>query len=266
MKRKKRNDLTEAEMLFAARKYAQVISLLSPQIFLYRKDHRYHRLLGFACLYTGDFGGAHSYFQRAYDIDAQDIPTLLGLAVVMLRRRKSTEALRLWLEVLDIDPENRRARKALDMAKLLEEDEWLDIIEHRRYGAILPRHPRLISRLVLRWGAVLALIAAAVVAGFVLYSRLSDPGEYRPGQELLEFNMEDYGQGDYSRFASIILTDRELEADLTDIERLFRQFRDNMVRYRGNRDSPVKCPVGGQGSHCLASGPAQFPRLYEFSG
>jgi hypothetical protein len=265
MKRSKRNDLHQAEMLFAAKKYAQVISLLSPQIFLYRKEAKYHRLLGFACLYTGDFGGAYSYFQRARDISGSDISTLLGLALVMLRRRKTTEALRLWLEVLDLDPDNRQAKKALNMAKILEEEDWLDIIEKRRYSPILPAHPRLIKRLIVRWGVAILVIAAISVAGILVSSRLLNPGDYRIGQELLDFELEDYSQGDYSRFATIILTDRELDAELQTVQRLFRQFRDNLVRYRGNRILLSNAPLDVKDRVALLLGQLSAPDFTDFN-
>ncbi len=243
MKPKRKSDVQEAGILFAAKKYSQVISLLSPQIFLYRKEPRFHKLLGFSCLYTGDFGGAYSYFQRAKDLDNQDIEAMLGLALVMLRRRKTTEALRLWLEVLDVDPENKRAKKALNMAKLLAEEDWLEIIEDKKYAAILPPHPRLISRIIKRFAAVIVITSILSLGAVLILREILDPGEYRQGQELLSFSVEDYSQGDYSRFATIILSDQELEREMQQIERYFRQYRDNLVRYRGNRILMSNAPL-----------------------
>ncbi|AHC15172.1 tetratricopeptide repeat protein [Salinispira pacifica] len=243
MKQKKSSDLAQARLLFAKKKYGQVISLLSPQIFLYRKDTGYHEMLGYACLYTGDFGGAYSYFQRARDLDPQRIDTLLGLAVVMLRRRKITEALRIWLEILDIDPANKKALKALEMAKSYEEDDWLEFIENRKYGIILAAHPRII------WPTVFKVMLAAVVivliplAAVLINRTLEKSLPFREGQELLDIQIEEYGSGDYSRAADIIFTNEQLDEELEKVRRYFHGFRDNLVRYHGNRILYSNAPV-----------------------
>src|SRR6056297_1367120 len=98
--------LSRAERLLRARKYSEVISLLESQVFLNRDNFTFYRLLGTACLYVGDFGGAHSYLQRAEHIKPGDVQVELGLAAVHLRRREVAEALGLWLSVLDRDPNN----------------------------------------------------------------------------------------------------------------------------------------------------------------
>lgn len=263
MKKKHSGDLQQAQTLFAKRKYSQVISLLSPQIFLYRKEMAFHRLLGYACFYSGDFGGAYSYFQRARDLQPDDIDTLLGLALVMIRRRKTTDALRIWLEILDVEPENSRAQKALKMAKLLEEDEWLELIENKKYQGFLPRHPR-----SFRWLTILSIfiaVAAIIAAAFYGLYRYGLPDvAYRSGQELLEIHPEDYSQGDYSRFATIILSDRELEQELGKLERLFRQYRDNAVRYQGNRLLMSNAPLEVKDRVSLLIGQLSEPDFTNF--
>src|SRR6056297_3739474 len=93
--------LSRAERLLRARKFSQVISLLESQVFLYRDNVTFYRLLGTACLYTGDYGGAYSYLQRAQQIKSGDSRVELGLAAVHLRRREIPAALGLWLSVLD---------------------------------------------------------------------------------------------------------------------------------------------------------------------
>lgn len=243
MKQKKRSDLAQARLLFAKKKYGRVISLLSPQIFLYRKDASYHELLGYACLYTGDFGGAYSYFQRVRDLEPQRIDSLLGLAVVMLRRRKITEALRIWLEILDIDPANKKALRALEMAKKSEEEDWLEFIENRKYGIILARHPRIL------WPSLFKIILAGLIIlliplGVVLITRtVQKPLPFREGQALLDIQIEEYGSGDYSRAADIIFTNEQLENELEKIRRNFHEFRDNLVRYHGNRILYSNAPI-----------------------
>ena len=245
MKARKKPVLATAQLLFAQQKYGQVISLLLPQIVLYRKEAGFHEILGFSCLYTGDFGGAYSYLQRARDIESQRIPTLLGLAIVMLRRRKLTEAVGIWLDVLDIEPQNRQAKKALNMARELSENDWLQLIEDGRYRRILPLRAsflfyRLPPRLTI--AAVLAGITI-VVALFFLVPQAQKPLPYRVNANLLEFDQSDYTQADYSQFASTIFTERELEKKIATIRQYFHQFRDNMVRFHGNQVLMSNAPL-----------------------
>ena len=240
MKMKNRNDLATAQMLFARKQYGQVISLLVPQIVLYRKEVAFHEILGLACLHTGDFGGAYSYLKRARDIDPQRTATLLGLAIVMLRRRKITDALGIWLEVLDIDPHNRQAKRALNIARTLDDDDWLRIIDEGKYNSLLLRNN---SRVILR--AVPVVLALTVGLGAIVIAVIlsSQRLPYRANAELLEFDQSDYTQGDYSQFATIIFTERELEKKLDEIQRYFHNFRDNMVRYHGNQILMSNAPM-----------------------
>ena len=241
MKTKNRNDLATAQLLFAKGRYAQVISLLVPQIVLYRKEALFHEILGLACLYTGDFGGAYSYLQRARDIEPQRVSILLGLAVAMLRRRKITEALRIWLEVLDIDPRNSQAKRALTIAKNSSTDDWLQFIEEEKYVSILSPRSKFLVRRIAVWSLPIVFTLGLISLFIFFFSQREPP--YRANAELLEFDSSDYTQGDYSQFASIIFTERELEKKLNEIQRYFHQFRDNMVRYHGNQILMSNAPL-----------------------
>src|SRR6056297_3339436 len=103
--------LSRATRLLKNKRYKEVIRLLEPNVFLYRENSDFFTSLGLACLYTGDFGGAESYLKRAYQIDNEKIPAMLGLAVYELKRGHTEESIRYYLTVLDLDPKNRTARK-----------------------------------------------------------------------------------------------------------------------------------------------------------
>ncbi|MCF7939087.1 MAG: hypothetical protein K9L68_10870 [Spirochaetales bacterium] len=106
--------LSRATRLLKNKRYKEVIRLLEPNVFLYRENSDFFTSLGLACLYTGDFGGAESYLKRAYQIDNEKIPAMLGLAVYELKRGHTEESIRYYLTVLDLDPRNRTARKGLE--------------------------------------------------------------------------------------------------------------------------------------------------------
>ena len=88
-------DFSKAQKLYRTKKYSHVIRFLEPQVFRYRENFKFYHLLGMSCLRTGDFGGAFSYLRRGIDLNHGDIETLLGLAVIHLKRRETAEAIRI---------------------------------------------------------------------------------------------------------------------------------------------------------------------------
>jgi tetratricopeptide (TPR) repeat protein len=109
--------LKSARRLYRKKKFPAVISLLEGQIFRFRENQDFFALLGNACLYSGDLGGAFSYLKRSEQLDPQHIPSLLGLAVIAARRREPETAVRIWLHVLELEQRNRKARRGLDMMR-----------------------------------------------------------------------------------------------------------------------------------------------------
>ena len=105
--------LKKALVLTRHGKYEDSIKLLEAEVFRYQDSYSYYHVLGISCLYAGDFGGALTYFNRAKNIKFREIPTLLGLAVLFLRRGETDRALDLYLEALDVDTNNRTAKRAL---------------------------------------------------------------------------------------------------------------------------------------------------------
>ena len=94
--------LKDAYLLFSKKKYSDVIRILEPQVFRFRENFNFFYILGMSCLNQGDYGGAFSYLRRAGDIRENDLNTLLGLAVIYLKRGDTGNALRLWLDIIDV--------------------------------------------------------------------------------------------------------------------------------------------------------------------
>ncbi|MCL2792638.1 MAG: tetratricopeptide repeat protein [Spirochaetaceae bacterium] len=106
----------KAEKKFKQGKYSDVIRYLEPEVFKHRENERFYYYLGISCLFLGDFGGANSYLRRALQIKP-DSSQMLGLAVVHLKHGNPSEAIRIWLDILDKDPENKYARRSLDILR-----------------------------------------------------------------------------------------------------------------------------------------------------
>ncbi len=236
MKRSSARNLAKANRLFRRRKYTQVITFLEPQVFLYRESYRYYYLLGMSCLHTGDFAGAFSYLQRALDIEEKP-DAMLGLGVVLLRRRHIDQALRNYLDLLDLDNHNRRAQRALKWLRNLEDpDEVVEWFEDRRIRKILPStgiyvpawFTYSVAAIVL--ATVLFFSVRAGVERFTSFRR-----ETRPGVELVTLTERPESLLDEDGDYRYELTSREVERLFSEVEGYFNEHRDNMVRRELNR-------------------------------
>ncbi|SIQ00262.1 hypothetical protein SAMN05920897_102166 [Alkalispirochaeta americana] len=237
MKRSTKN-LDVAQRLYRRRRYAQVITLLESQVFLYRNNYRYYYLLGMSCLYTGDYAGAFSYVQRALDIE-EDPEGLLGLGAILLRRRQTDQALRTYLDLIDLDPHNRRGQRALQWLRTMEDpDDVLQWFEDRRIQKILPRRPIALPAAffpVLLATALAVLVAAAFSQG--IPQQFFAAPEPRAGSELVRISGHAPDQlidisASEARFD---LTPQEVEALFRRVGDLFQKGRDNLVRKELNR-------------------------------
>ncbi|MCL2704904.1 MAG: tetratricopeptide repeat protein [Spirochaetaceae bacterium] len=108
------NNLTRAEKKFKQGNYSDVISLLQPEVFKYRENEEFYYYLGMSCLFLGDFNGANSYLRRALQIKPNS-NQMLGLAVIHLKHGNLSDAIKIWLDILDEDPENKYAKRSLDI-------------------------------------------------------------------------------------------------------------------------------------------------------
>jgi tetratricopeptide (TPR) repeat protein len=109
--------LLKATRLLGARQYTKVIRLLEPEIVNYHDSFRYFHLLSLACLYSADYGGALTYLRKAREMRMRDPDILNGLAALFVKRGESTRAIEYYLDVLDVAPTNKIAKKALRILK-----------------------------------------------------------------------------------------------------------------------------------------------------
>ncbi|MFW6338123.1 MAG: tetratricopeptide repeat protein [Alkalispirochaetaceae bacterium] len=232
----RKSGLKKGWHLFRRRKYAQLISFLEPQVFMYRENPDYFELLGLSCLYTGDYAGAHSYLRRAEQMDPERIRVLNALAAVALRRRQSDEALRLWLSVLDKEPKNRLARRGLALLRETEDPgELMELFEEGKASRFMPREPWTVPPLF--W--VVVLLGALGLLGFLATPQLIDRieaqrSEQRSGSELVTPPPEGERLETEGEFR-IVLTEDELLTTLRRAREYFNEYRDNMAQLEINR-------------------------------
>ncbi len=229
------NDLKRAAKLFRSKRYSRVLQLLEPQVFRYRESFRFFHLLGMSCLHTGDFGGAYSYLQRAVSIKPGDIPSLLGIAVVHLRRQETAEALRIWFQVLDDDHNNAYANRGLKLLKRnVDTDKFIELTESEKIKNLVPSQRNFLP-------LITALTAIAVIiASLILYPLIGNYVENRFSPKRSEISGLDLEieesyinkNADNTRFS---IDEKELKQNYSQIIELFHDYKDNLARREINR-------------------------------
>ena len=156
--------LTEARKLMRLRFFEKAIITLEARSSYYEDNFDYYLLLAIAYLYTGDTGSATVYFQKARQIRLTDTDLLLGQAALFLRRGDTARAIQYYLDILEYDPQNKIAHKAMEFIRTNGDYEtickWVDI------GKIEEFYPSVGISPVKIMGVVIPLLAC--VLGFLL--------------------------------------------------------------------------------------------------
>ncbi|MDR1178528.1 MAG: tetratricopeptide repeat protein [Spirochaetaceae bacterium] len=231
--------LTRAARLSGRGRYGDAIQLLEGEIFRYRDSFTYHYTLAASCLYSGDYGGAFTYFKQARDIKMRDPSVLLGMALLFLRRGEINRAVDLYLEIQDVDPGNPRAREALGIIrKHGDPDTIKGMLESGRLKKIFPPLPELpfsAGRLLFPLGAVLAagLVILAVIIG-LNGGFGKKPARGGLDETLLEKNETErpVQTGGSYRY---VLTARQVLDNYEKARRFFLDYRDEAAKVELNR-------------------------------
>ncbi|WP_304241848.1 lipopolysaccharide assembly protein LapB [Gracilinema caldarium] len=244
--------LTKAARYVHRGQYGKAIRLLEPEVVRYHDSHRFYYILAVSCLYAGDYGGAHTYFRRCRELKMQDPNTLLGLAVLHVRRGETDRAVELYLEVLDLEAGRAHpSKKAIGLAKrgltvIRKHGEkealsaWLESGSLKKLFPPLPPVPRsLLSGIQITLGviSVFALTIALGIYTKVLpnpFSRLSK--QMRPGLESLILNESELKAPvkTTGSFRYVLTQDQVLKSyELA--KRRFTEFRDEAAKVEINR-------------------------------
>jgi tetratricopeptide (TPR) repeat protein len=234
-----RTALDRAERLFSAGRYAQLVSLLEPQVPVYRESQRFYYLLGSSCLRSGDPGGAMAYLKRAEQIAPNNPETMLALAALSVRRGESEKAIEYYLAVLEDRPGDKRARLGLDILRKEGGPEGLErLMETGKIERLYPGN-RLLPRFVLPLAIALAALAAIVLAwplGVSLIETASRPRVQRPEVAAVALSKAErdapLGSGGSYRY---ILTEKEALASFERAKDYFQAYRDNAAMIEINR-------------------------------
>jgi tetratricopeptide (TPR) repeat protein len=234
-----RTALDRAERLFASGRYAELISLLEPQVPVYRESQRFYYLLGSSCLHAGDPGGASTYLKRAEQLSPANTDTMLALAALSVRRGETERAVEYYLRVLEDKPGDRKARASLGVLRREGSPEGLArLVETDRIERLYPGRRALPAFLV---PLALALVVAGAVylswpIGASLVEAVSRPRVARPEVAAVTLSRSERDSpvqtGGTFRY---VLTEKQALEAFEKAKDSFQAYRDNAAVVEINR-------------------------------
>jgi tetratricopeptide (TPR) repeat protein len=229
--------IQRAYQLYRRRRFPQAVRLLESQIFRFRDNGGFYSLLGSACLYSGDLGGAESYLRRADQLQPDNVRVLLGLAAIAFRRGQIDEALQTWLRILDLDRGNRRALHALNTLRrhaAADASQLFELRDSLRIERVYPPLPadRRSWILPLCLGCAAALL---LLGYFFLLPILRPRRAARPGLAEIELTSSQPALSAQGGQSEITLTDTEISAAFAQAKQYLLDYRDNLAVREVNR-------------------------------
>jgi len=183
--------LSKAARLAKKRNFDDALKILEAEEDRYSGSFKYYYLYAVICLHSGSFvDDALAFFRHARQIKMKDPNTLLGLAVLYLRRMNTVQAVDHYLDVQEIQPKNRIANKALSVIrKYSASDALSEWMTPSRLEKLYPPIPAPAVSLGTVLTAVSALAAVLVlVFGILVMARvLPSPFKLRERRPTAEF-------------------------------------------------------------------------------
>jgi tetratricopeptide (TPR) repeat protein len=234
-----RTALDRAERLFAAGRYAELVSLLEPQVPVYRESQRFYYLLGSACLRTGDPGGGLTYLKRAEQLSPTNPETMLALAALSVRRGETQKAVEYYLRILEDKPGDRRARAGLSILRKEGSPEGIaTLIETGRIEKLYPGR-RSLPRFLFPSAIVLVIAGLLYLAwpmGLGLAENLLRPRINRPEVAAVALSRSEADTPVVTGGSfRCVLTEKEALAAFERAKDRFQEYRDNAALVEINR-------------------------------
>lgn len=232
------NPIRTAQKLLRARKFPKVIALLEPLVIDYRDNYRFHYILGTACMYVGDNGGAEAYFKRARQLKIKNPDVIAAQGALYLKRGDVSRAVEYYLEALDYNKNHRAAKRGLRFIKNHSNpDEMSEIVMTSRIKKLYPdlgMHPAFIPSVL----GVVVLLAAGIWFSRNYRTLLGVNGA-RANLDYLELTTDERVQPLDTDLESgvyrYILTKTEMLEAEENAKKYFQQGKDNAAQIEINR-------------------------------
>lgn len=233
-------DLQKAEKLLRQKKYKQALDFLVPKITLFLESPLFYYYMGQACFFTGAIGDARLYLNKCLQLEKNSERAELLIAAVYLKSRKTTEAVQIWLDILDREPTHKIAKRGLNIVrKISDPDELIAFTESSSLEKLIPRWPLRLNRLI-------AFPVTLVVVGISLFFALPYikliPELIRHSKEklvrenMVPLNMEEFTSLTTTSGAFLyVLTENEIEESLNLAYNYLNHYEDNKALRELNR-------------------------------
>jgi tetratricopeptide (TPR) repeat protein len=231
--------LTKASRLARSGKYEAAIRTLQPEVTRYHKSFRYYYLLGASCLYAGDYNGALTYLRLANETKSNDPLAILGLAALYLRRSQTDRSGDYYLEVLELDPKNRTAKKAMGiLRKNAGTDAFSAWLDSGKLPSLFPHFPApgFSAKEIFALITVIAAVCVLILGLLMRFKFISNPFRQKIDREGISYlTQEEMNEpvltGDYrytlNRTQTVDAYDKALS--------FFSAYRDEAARVQINR-------------------------------
>jgi len=233
--------LNKAALLAKKRDYEGALKILKDEEDKYYGSFKYYYLYAVICLHSGSFAEAHEYFNYARKIKQIDPALMLGFAVLYLKRMNTVQAVNYYLEVQEMQPKNKIAKKALIIIRKYSAAEALsDWITFERLSKLFPPIPAPLidSKFVIKVSLASSLV---LLIGYLILSSFNVlPGPFRQQnvRPTSEFTLSSIERNDPVQVDGIyryILT-RDQAINLYDRAlALFTSYRDEAAKINLNR-------------------------------
>ncbi len=229
-------ELKKAYSMLLGKKYPQAIRYLEPKVPLFLEDELFYYFLGISCFHTGDIGGAEFYLKRCLQVNHDNISSRLYLATVQLKKKDQAGSARLWLNILDIDPENKYAQKGLNKLKRIKNQlEFEDFINSNDIFKLVPSVRGInpfVTRIIL--SIIIASVASVSLFYFIPYMKKTENVER---EHIPSLSLDNY-TGSYVEFDGDFLftmKGAEIEELFNSIVENFHSYNDNIMQMQINK-------------------------------
>jgi tetratricopeptide (TPR) repeat protein len=232
--------LSKAALLAKSRNYEGALKILRAEEDRYYGSFKYYYLYAVICLYSGAHVDALTNFKQARKIKINDPNTMLGFAVLYLKRMDTVQAVNYYLDVQEMDPKNRIAKKALSVLRKYSEPEALsDWLTPEKIENLFPPIPSpAITYKMVIFSLLILTAVFFIVSGILVSLRvIKNPfqGEQRPSAEFVLSGQERSAPVETGGSYRYILT-RDQATGLYDRAlSLFTSYRDEAAKINLNR-------------------------------
>jgi tetratricopeptide (TPR) repeat protein len=227
--------LSKAARFARSKNYEGALKILKDEEDRYYGSFKYYYLYGVICLYSGAFVDALTSFRQAYNIKMKDPYTLLGLAVLHLKRMNTVQAVDYYLDVQEMDPKNKIAKKALFVIRKHSDPEelsdWLTPVRTAKLFPPIP-FPGVSVKTVV---SSFLIIAAALVLFFGISSKIRSKPESRPSAQFTLSAQERSAPVETGGSYMYILTRDQAIGHYDRALSLFTSYRDEAAKIYLNR-------------------------------